>query len=73
MTLQDKIHRDLVAGQSSSDALAERMKRAKAQCETVLRRMENEGIVFSFTIPCGITVWRLYPHHYPPRVEDTGE
>lgn len=27
----------------------------------VLKRMEDEGLVFSFYIDCGIEVWRLKP------------
>jgi hypothetical protein len=61
MTLQDKIHRDLKAGQSSADALALRFGKTKQQCEMVLKRMEDEGLVFSFYIDCGIEVWRLRP------------
>lgn len=61
MTLQDKIHRDLKAGQSSADALALRFGKTKQQCEIVLKRMEDEGLIFSFYIDCGIEVWRLRP------------
>lgn len=61
MTLQDKIYRDLLAGQSSIDALSLRVKKPKAACEIILKRMEGEKLVYSFPIPCGITVWRLWP------------
>lgn len=61
MTLQDKIYRDLLAGQSSSDALALRFGKRKKDVDLVLERMEKEGIVMSFPIPCGILVWRLRP------------
>lgn len=61
MTLQDKIYRDLHAGQSSADALALRFGKTKSQCEMVLKRMEGEKLVFSFPLACGIEVWRLLP------------
>lgn len=59
MTLQDKIKRDLQAGQSSADAMAMRFGKSKKDVDLVLERMEKDGIVISFPIPCGILVWRL--------------
>lgn len=73
MTLQDKIVRDLLAGQSSSDALALRFGKTKDQCDAVLKRMESEGLVFSFTIQKGIEVWRLRGESPYPRASCTDE
>lgn len=62
MTIQDKLYRDLLAGQSSSSELAHRMKKTKEQCEMILNRMENEGLLISFYLRSErgqIKVWKI--------------
>ena len=59
MTTPDKILIDLLASQSTSDALAERMRipmlAARAMCE----RHERDGLLEQSKIGDLLTVWRL--------------
>lgn len=59
MTLENKILRDLEAGQASADSIAETLKLSVALVETILTRLVKEGKLTTGTIMNRVTVYRL--------------
>jgi len=62
MTLETKIRRDLEAGQSTADAIAQRAGKSLPAVMATLERLQREGVVITAPICEGrLHVWRLKP------------
>lgn len=59
MTTPDKILCDLLVSQSTTDALAERMRIPMLAVRAMCERHEKEGLLETIEIAAMITVWRL--------------
>jgi len=62
MTLEQRIKRDLAAGQSTADAIAQRAEKSLPAVMAVLERLQREGVVITAPICEGrLHVWKLKP------------
>jgi Mn-dependent DtxR family transcriptional regulator len=62
MTLEQRICNDLKAGQSTADAIAQRMAVSLPAVTVTLERMQREGVVITKPICDGrLHVWQLKP------------
>lgn len=62
MTLEQRIRRDLEAGQSTADAIAQRAGKSLPAVVAVLERLQREGVVITVPICEGrLHIWRLKP------------
>jgi DNA-binding HxlR family transcriptional regulator len=59
MTTKLEILRDLIAGQSSTDAIAHRLHQPCRVLDAYLRDLESDGLVMSYLIKETIIIWRL--------------
>jgi hypothetical protein len=59
MTTKLEILRDLIAGQSSTDAISQRLQQPCKVLTAYLQDLEAEGQVMSFLLKDTIPVWRL--------------
>ena len=59
MTAQDQILTDLLIGQSTAGALAERMATDEQAVSTICDRMARDGLLEQTKIAACLTVWRL--------------
>jgi len=60
MTLETTIKRDLAAGQSTADAIAQRAGKSLPAVVAVLERLQREGVVITAPICDGrLHVWKL--------------
>lgn len=59
MTTPNKILRDLLIGQSTTDALAERMRAPMLAVRAMCERHERDGLLEQSKIADSLTVWRL--------------
>ena len=74
MTLESQILRDLTAGQSTADAIAERLRKQTRAVEIVLQRMVSEETVRQATIMGGaLKVFRIdvRDHRWTPESEQS--
>jgi len=62
MTLKQRIKRDLEAGQSTADAIAQRAEKSLPAVMATLERLQREGVVITAPICEGrLDVWKLKP------------
>jgi DNA-binding HxlR family transcriptional regulator len=59
MKTSTQILRDLTAGQSTTDALAQRMRQPAKVLTGFLQDLELDGLIESYDIKETLTVWRL--------------
>ena len=60
MTLEQRIRRDLEAGQSTADAIAQRAEKSLPSVMATLERMQREGVVITAPICEGrLHIWKL--------------
>jgi len=62
MTLEQRIIRDLQAGQATIANLAENVKASTTAIGATLRRMEREGKIWTMENKDGATVYKLTYH-----------
>jgi len=62
MTLEQKIIRDLQAGQATIANLAENVKASQTAVGATLRRMESQGKIWTMENHKGQTVYKLTYH-----------
>jgi hypothetical protein len=59
MTTKLEILRDLIAGQSSTDAISHRLHQPCKVLQAYLQDLETDGLVMSYLLKDTLRIWRL--------------